>query len=404
MLHNLMERVCAFDNLLEAYRAAAKGKRYREEVLRFTQNLEKNLFAIREELLSGTYQVGPYREFYVRYPKPRLVMALEFRDRVVQHAIYRQLNPYLDKRFIADSYACRAGKGTLKAVNRIYEWEKQIIRKPNGKEWYYLKIDIAKFFYRVDHRIALDLIRQITDDEKFLQLMDVIINNPEVPFGLPEGASADECPKDKRLYEVGMPIGNLSSQMMANMYLDVIDQFCKHVLHIHYYARYMDDIVILHDDLETLHRWRDAIEEMAWNRLRLRLNRKTAIRKMTSGMEFIGRRITPSGVRIRKSSRNRVKRVFTHIERKYARGSASLDKVKTTYASYIGLIQHCNSHNLRCWLDRNITFCKNPNQPPIEHELYDVEMEQGWEYHLIPPPDGRDGNEAQEAFVFLDHS
>ena len=106
MLHNIMEHICSFQNLYEAYKAAAKGKRYREEVLRYTQDLERNLFDLQEELRSGTYQVGPYREFYVRYPKPRLVMALQFRDRVVQHAIYRQINPYLEKRFIADSFAC----------------------------------------------------------------------------------------------------------------------------------------------------------------------------------------------------------------------------------------------------------------------------------------------------------
>ena len=363
MLHNLMDYVCSYDNLWKAYREAEKSKRYRTEVSLFKQDLEKNLFDIQRDLKAGTYQVGAYREFYVRYPKPRLVMALGFRDRVVQWAIYRQLNPYLDKRFISDSFACRKGKGALEAVQRVLHWEQEISRKPDGQEWYCLKIDIAKYFYRVSHEKALDMFRSITDDERFISLMDTIINNAEVPFGLPEGVSADDCPPEQRLYDVGMPIGNLSSQMIANMYLDRLDQFCKKQLRIHYYARYMDDVVIFYNDLATLHRWRDQIEIMVRDELSLRLNKKTSIQKMMRGIEFVGRIILPSGVRFRKSSRGRIKRVFKREAERYQQGFSDLNHIQSTIASYYGQMLHASTYNLKRWIYLNIVFCRSEPDP-----------------------------------------
>lgn len=364
MLHNLMDYICSYDNLYQAFRSAESCKRYRGEVLTFKQNLEQNLFSIQKDMMDGTYKTGPYREFYIRYPKPRLVMALGFRDRVVQWAIYRQIFPYLEKRFIEDSFACRKGKGAMAAVERVLYWERQIIRKPDGKKWYCLKIDIAKYFYRVDHAIALDMLREITDDERFIHLMDSIINNTDVPFGLPVGVSADDCPPDQRLYNVGMPIGNLSSQMIANLYLNKLDQFCKHVLHIKYYARYMDDIVIFDNSLNRLHYIRDQIAEYIQDKLALQLNKKTSIRRMTAGVEFVGRVITPAGVRLRKSSKQRIKRVFKREARLYAAGVTSIFHVKQLIASYYGQLLHADTYNLRNWIYENIVFV--PGQPLLE--------------------------------------
>ena len=358
-----MEYIWDYNNLYEAFRSAEKCKRYRKEVLAFKQNLEQNLFDIQRDLMNGTYKTGPYREFYIRYPKPRLVMALGFRDRVVQWAIYRQMNPYLEKRFIGDSYACRKGKGSTAAVERVQSWQKQIIRKPDGKNWYCLKIDIAKYFYRVDHGIALNLLRKVTDDERFIHLMDNIINNTDVPFGLPIGVSADDCPPEERLYDVGMPIGNLSSQMIANLYLNELDQYCKRVLHIRRYARYMDDIVILDNDLKRIHQNRDRIAAFVEEHLALQLNRKTSIRKMTAGVEFVGRIITPRGVRLRKTSRFRIKRVFKREMRLYSMGFADIFHVKQLIASYYGQMMYMNTYNLRKWIFENIAFIRM-NQLP----------------------------------------
>lgn len=151
-LHDLKARICDFDNLMGAYRDAAREKMYREEVITFTLDLGNNLHKLLDELEGMDYEVGPYREFYVRYPKPRLVMALGFRDRIVQWAIYRVINPYLDKRYITHSYGCREGKGTLAAAEQFHNWQQLISRKKQADDWYIIKGDISKYFYRVDHK------------------------------------------------------------------------------------------------------------------------------------------------------------------------------------------------------------------------------------------------------------
>ena len=159
-------------------------------------------------------------------------MSLTFKDRVAQHAIYSQLNPYFEKQFISDSYACRVGKGTHKAVNRLHDWLKQTDRKP--QRFYYLKLDIAKYFYRIDHEVLMDILRKKIADEDLLHVLSVIINCEDTNFGLPLGADIGDVAFDELLGEVGLPIGNLTSQMFANLYLNELDQFCKHKLHLHY--------------------------------------------------------------------------------------------------------------------------------------------------------------------------
>lgn len=355
-LDGLMDAICTEENFHLAHRSARENKRQREEVLIFSEHLEENLTNLLEEVKNGTYRVGPYREFYVTVPKARLVMALEYRDRVVQWALYRQLQPFLDKRFIFDTYACREGKGTHAAANRLFSWFQEIKRKPDFDNWYYLKLDISKFFYRVDHAILMDMMREICTDPRFLRLMDTIINNPDVPFGLPEGVKANDCPPELRLYDVGMPIGNLSSQMFANLYLDPLDKYCKHDLHLHYYIRYMDDVVILSNNLEMLHRIHELIEQFLWERLKLRLNSKTAIRKVRNGIEFVGYRINTECIRLRKSTSRHIKRSFKHLEEEYAAGRKELDAIYPTIQSYYGLMEHCNSYYMRKWIAENIVF------------------------------------------------
>ena len=193
-LQNLKDHICSWDNLLCAYKEAARDKRYRNEVITFSFHLEENLFDIQQDLLNQTYTVGRYREFYVHYPKARLVMALGFRDRIVQWAIYRQINPYIDKRFIQHSYGCRRGKGTLAAAQCLLNWLRLVNRKADAKNWAIIKGDISKYFYRVDHDIIMRVYAEISDDPWFLWLIGTIINNPDLPFGLPEGMSIDDCP------------------------------------------------------------------------------------------------------------------------------------------------------------------------------------------------------------------
>ena len=360
-LHDLKQHICSFENLMTAYRKAAEDKRYRSEVISFGFNLAENLLSIQRELLDESYRAGKYREFYVRYPKPRLVMALSFRDRVVQWAIYLQINPYIDKRFIAQSYGCRNGKGTLAAAQCLLHWMRLISRKPDAKDWVIIKGDISKYFYRVDHETALRIYAQITDDAWFLRLIGRIINDPHVPFGLPEGMDIGDCPRENRLYSVGMPIGNLTSQETANVYLDRLDRYCKHVLRIRYYARYMDDFIIVTRRKEAQGLF-DQISKYLKDELRLTISPKSRILPAGQPCEFVGYSVSPHGLRMRKKTSRHIKRSLLYISDRYAQGGLSQDKAMQTIRCYIGMTRHCNGHTLRRWISEHIVLCKGGSE------------------------------------------
>jgi len=272
---NIFERIVSWKNLLDAYHHAAAEKWFRDDVAAFSASLGKNLLKIQKSLRLKYYQVGNYREFYVYEPKKRLVMALNFPDRVVQWAIYLQLNPILDRQFYYHSYGCRVGKGTAKAADKLQDWMRLVDRKPD--DWYYLKLDISKYFYRVDHAVLLDILaKKFPGEDDLLWLMDRIINCEHTAFGLPPGKNVDEIDPSDRLLDVGMPIGNLTSQLLANVCLDQLDQYIKHELHAHYYVRYMDDMVILHNDAKVLNEWKRLIEKYLNEVLHLELNDKTS--------------------------------------------------------------------------------------------------------------------------------
>jgi len=356
-LHNLKDRICSFENLLAAYREAARNKRYRDEVIAFRFNLEENLLEIQRLLREQLYTVGRYREFYVHYPKARLVMALGFIDRIVQWAIYRQINPWMDKRFIQHSYGCRKGKGTLAAAQCLLNWIQLFSRKPDAGDWVIIKGDVSKYFYRVDHDTIMRIYADITDDEWFLWLIGTIINNPDLPFGLPEGVAIDDCPKEERLYEVGMPIGNLTSQETANIYLDRLDQYCKHVLHLHYYERYMDDFAIFcrKEEAQAI---LDAITGFMRAELQLAISPKSKILPVTQPVEFVGYLVSPHGLRLRKKTTRHIKHALKHEAELYALGVIDLDSALETVNSYMGMTKHCNGYNLCRWITDNIVFAR----------------------------------------------
>lgn len=368
-LHNLKDCICSFENLIAAYREAAKDKRYRNEVIVFGFRLEENLLDIQRELMEETYAVGNYREFYVHYPKARLVMALGFRDRIVQWAIYRQINPYIDKRFIKHSYGCRKDKGTLAAAQCLLSWVQLISRKPDARDWVIIKGDVAKYFYRVDHEIVKRIYAEITDDQWFLWLIGAIIDNPNLPFGLPDGMSIDDCPRESRLYDVGMPIGNLTSQETANIYLDRLDQYVKHRLHIHFYVRYMDDFEIIcrKEEAQAI---LDAITVFLRSELHLEISLKSRIVPALQPVEFVGYMVSPHGLRLRKKTVKHIKHSLKHIAELYALDLIDLNGALQTAVSYHGMTQHCNGYNLRRWIEENITFVRG-GQPAEEGNVYE---------------------------------
>lgn len=347
---NIFDKIYDFENLYLAWESARKGKRYREEVMRFSDDLESNLIQIQNDLIYGTYKVGKYRPFYIFEPKKRLIMALPFRDRVVQWAIYRQLFPIFNKQFIDDSYACRPGKGTQRAVARLQYWLRQIDRKLH--KWYYLKLDVAKYFYRVDHAILEKILRRKIKDEQLVELLVSIINSEETKFGLPLGIDPQLCRPENRLANVGMPIGNLTSQMFANLYLNELDMFAKHNLGLHYYIRYMDDIIILHPDKKFLQTVKTEIENFLFEELHLNLNKKTAVRPCNMGIEFVGYRVWATHRKLKRGTARKIKRSVKGIKKKWVSGKMTQEAFDRRIASYKGLLKYCNSYGLRKYLNR----------------------------------------------------
>lgn len=358
-IKNVKEKVTSFENLYASYLMARRNKRYKDEVLRFSANLEENLFEIQEELVNQTYKGGPYREFFIHEPVKRLIMAQEFKHRIIQWALYRVINPEFVKGYIEDSHACIKGRGQISAVKRLHYWLEQVgkIEKNSGtdsegkpnKKFYFLKSDVSKFFYRVDHEVSLKLIgRKVNYDPWAMWLLDIIINSEYACFGLPPGKGPDEVPKEERLPDKGMAVGSLISQMNANVNMNVLDQFCKRDLRIHYYIRYMDDFVIISDSKQQLHEWENAIEAFINKELKLELSKKkTFIRPITLGIDFCGYKIYSTHIKLRKSTALRMKRNLKRIQKLYAAGEITLERAMQTVNSYNGLLCHCNSHNLR---------------------------------------------------------
>lgn len=334
-INHLYEQIYAFENLYEAYKQARKGKRFRNDVLRFTHNLEANLITIQNELIWKTYQVGRYREFFVHDPKKRLIMALPFKDRVVQWAIYRILNPLLEKSYINNSYACRVGYGSLRAVRKIQYWMRKMHRA--GQEIYVLKMDVSKYFYRVDHDILARILHSKIKDRDLLWLLETIIRCEHTEFGL---GVDDTGFTGAKVSSVGMPIGNLTSQMFANLYLNELDQYCKQDLGLKWYARYMDDVLVLSGSKAELRRAWSEIDAYLQCALRLRLNGKTCIRTITQGVEFCGFRIWPEKMRFKKKTALKMRRAVKGIiKHRPASALASL-------RSYKGLAEHVSGDGL----------------------------------------------------------
>lgn len=346
-----MPEIYDYENIYLAWQQASKGKRYRNEVLEFERNLEENLINIQNHLIYGSYHQGKFREFYVNEPKRRLVMALPFHDRVVQWAIYRQLFPLLEKQFIDDSFACRTGKGTHKAADRLQYWLRQVDRKP--EKFYYLKLDVAKYFYRIDHQILLNILSHKIGDKPLLDLLQRIICDNNTAFGLALPSEGSGNFSTGRLWHCGMPIGNLTSQMFANVYLNELDQFCKHKLKLHYYVRYMDDIIILSDSKSELHLIKMEIECFLGGKLKLNLNNKTTIRPCSMGVEFVGYRLWATHRKLKKKTAKKMIHCAKYLGKVRRERNISEERFRGIVASYKGSLQHFNSGGLRWKMNRS---------------------------------------------------
>ena len=296
-IKNVFEDICSFENLLRAERNVRNGRRYEFAELKFWSNLEENLHRISKALSSFQFPPDRYYSFYVYEPKLRKIISADYVTKIIQRAIYDVLSPLLNKGFITDTYACIKGRGTLAAMQRLSSWVNYVA--DSGEKWYYLKMDISKFFYRIDHDILMRLINKKIGDKKAVRLLEHYLCEASSPFGLPLGISnPQEVEQEQLLWDVGITIGGGLSHMYGNLYLDPLDQLIKRTFSIKYYVRLMDDMVILHPDKKVLHKFKNEIMNYLGNVLHLSLNNKTAIRPISQGMEFVGYRIWPHKVRI----------------------------------------------------------------------------------------------------------
>lgn len=337
-IRNVYYEITSFHTLMIADTHVSKGKRENTERLRFYDNREGNLEEISTLLRVGKVPKVEYHSFYVYVPKVRKVIFIDYWSKVVQRAIYDVLNPKICRTFIEHTYACVKGRGQLAAMEQLYTWMRET--RTSGTEWYYYKFDVAKFFYRIDHEILMDICRKKIDDPRTVDLLGYYINNDAVPFGMPLDANQLTITEEQMLYDLGIPIGGGLSHMLGNMYLDPLDQFCKRVLGIKRYIRYMDDIIILDNDKERLKEYGRRMTQFLEERLHLNFNNKTALRPVRVGCEFVGFVIYNDHVILRKSTTLRMKRTLRKTRQDYHDNLITFKEANATMQSYLAMLSH----------------------------------------------------------------
>ncbi|MBN1485060.1 MAG: group II intron reverse transcriptase domain-containing protein [Chloroflexia bacterium] len=340
---HLYPQIHDFAKLYGAFRQARRGKRDRVAVASFEFDLERNLLNLQAELRDQSYQPGAYTNFYIFEPKRRLVSAAPFRDRVVHHALCQVIEPIWESRFIHTSFACRVGKGTHRALDQCQAWARQ-----SGNR-YCFHGDIVKYFPSIDHQILRELLARRIADRPTMGLIDRILDSG---VGIQSGeVPPTYFPGDDlwaALRPQGLPIGNLTSQFWANVYLHELDQFVKQQLRCPAYLRYMDDFLLFSDDKAELQDWKAAIRDFLAQRLRLVLHpKKSPVFPVKVGIDFCGFRIYPTHRRLRRSSVRRFVRRFRHQREAYRQGALSLEEMSHSVQSWIAHAAHGDTWRLR---------------------------------------------------------
>jgi retron-type reverse transcriptase len=345
----LFSRICSFENLLLAERKARRGKGTKPAVLAFWLDAERQLPRLRDELLSRTWRPKGYTRFVAHESKDRLISAAPYADRVVHHAVMNVVGPVLERSFIHDSYANRKGKGTHRALLRCSRFCRNA--------GFVLKCDIADYFGSVDHDILMGMLRRRIADEDALRLMEAIVRSgasigsgadaagawPAGPAKLAMLATGGgmefrrppELPRRPSQVARGLPIGNLTSQCLANAYLDGFDHFVKEDLRVRRYLRYVDDFAVFGDDAAWLEGVREGMAGYLGKRLNLVLHpRKTRIFSVSEGVDFLGFRVFPGHRLLRKTAGYHYQRMLFRLAWERREGTASLGAVRNSFASW----------------------------------------------------------------------
>ncbi|HIG0360378.1 TPA: reverse transcriptase domain-containing protein [Clostridium sporogenes] len=322
----LFEKAIDYKNLKKSYKKTQQGKRkYRKEAIIFDMAREKNLVQLWRELKNQIYIPSEYIEFKVYEPKQRVIHAPRIRDKIVQFAAHVVLQEVYYNKFISSSYACLVERGTHRAVQKVQHNMRYIKWKyENG---WILKMDVSKFFYSINRDILKKILRKQIKDDKFLNLLDKIIDSS------PEG-------------EKGIPLGNVTSQDFANIYLNEVDQYAKRYLGLKYYVRYMDDIIVVLRTKEEAQKAKENITRFLNEKLDLQTNSKTKIFPLNQGVNAYGFKIYCTHRMVRNTSKSAMKSRIKAMDKKVKKGEMTTKEVQQSVNSWLGHARHSNSYNL----------------------------------------------------------
>lgn len=340
----LYEQVYDFDRLKESYKRTQAGSRkYRKEAINFDMSRERKLVELWQQLKKKEYRPGKYIEFYVYEPKSRLVHAPHLRDKIVQFSTHLILQELYRPVFIKDSYACLKGKGTHQAVRQIQHYMR--LAQWQCEAPYIVKVDVRKYFYSINRDILKQLYRKKVPAEEtdFLWLLDMIVDSS------PEG-------------EKGLPLGNVTSQDFANIYLNELDQFCKRYLGLKWYVRYMDDICIIVSTKEEARDVLHKVRRFVTTYLDLELNEKTQIYPLSQGLNTLGFKIQTTHMQVRKNSKEAMKRRIKAMDKKRLDGNMTEKEIQQSVDSWLGHARHSNSYNLCRKIFKDYSYIKIENE------------------------------------------
>ncbi len=331
--HALFEEITAPERLFAAFEEFCRGKRSLPDVQEFEAHREERIFALHRDLITGAYSHGPYSAFTICDPKQRPIHKATVRDRILHHAVFAALNPVLEPAFIAHLFSCRKGKGTHRGVDALETMLRKVSH--NGTQpCFGLKCDIRKFFASVDHGILTQVLARRIHDDRTLRLLASIIGSFSSAYPLICSGK-------------GIPIGNLTSQLLANVYLNECDQFMKHQLKIKHYVRYTDDFVIIAEDRDVLSTLLHPIREFLRAKLSLDLHpHKVTIRKYSQGIDFLGYVLRPHHRVLRTVTKRRMLRKLYEKASVFSEGLVSNESVEQSLQSYLGVLSHADCYVL----------------------------------------------------------
>ena len=331
---SVFHEIVSITNIFGAWNEFKKGKRKKNDVAHFELRLEENLFRLHDELITKVYKHDPYEDFYVCDPKRRHIHKASVRDRVMHQALFRVLYPIFDKHFIYDSYSSRNDKGTHNGVARLRDAVRKVSGNWKKKSWT-LKCDVRKFFDSVDHKILRALILKRVTCADTVWLLDLIFAS----FEKEEGK--------------GLPLGNVTSQLFANIYLNELDQYAKHVLKAKHYFRYSDDFVVVHRDRKFLEECIISVSQFLFDALRLELHpHKVEIRKASQGVDFLGYVVLPYVVVVRTKTKRRIRIKIKERIVAYKNEQISQNTFRSVVSSYLGVFSHASARRATEFLKR----------------------------------------------------